>query len=71
MKMDRYRLIIGFIVLLGLVALAVAVALGHVEEKSSFGLTAILAILAKVALDFSEWAFRSSKGTEDKKEDVK
>ncbi len=41
--------------------LAVAIALGHVEEKSSYGLVPVVTILAKVALDFSEWAFRSRK----------
>lgn len=55
--MDRYRFILGSLILIGLLVLAVAVALGKVEEKTS-GLTPIMAILAKVALDFSEWAFR-------------
>jgi hypothetical protein len=36
----------------------VAIALGHVEEKTSYGLVPVVTILAKVALDFSEWAFR-------------
>jgi hypothetical protein len=58
MKMDRYRFVLGAVIVLGLMILASFIALGKVEEKSSFGLTAIMAILAKVALDFSEWAFR-------------
>lgn len=63
---NRYRFILGSIILLGLLALGTAVALGKVEERSSYGLVPILGILGKVALDFSEWAFRgSSKERED------
>ncbi len=60
--MDRYRFILGSIIVLGLMILAVAIALGHVEEKSSYGLTAIMAILAKVVLDFSDFAFKPGRG---------
>lgn len=64
---DRYRFILGAVIVVGLMALAGAIALGHVEEKTSFGLTGIMAILGKVALDFSEYAFRSrSKDDEPK-----
>ncbi len=56
--MDRYRLIIGGTILIGLLLLAAAIALGHVEEKTSYGMMGVLSILGKVALDFSEWAFR-------------
>jgi hypothetical protein len=68
MTSDKFRFIIGAVVLGSLSVLATAVALGKVEEKTSFGLTAILAILGKVALDFSEWAFRR-RPPDDKKED--
>ena len=52
--------------MLGLLVLAGLIALGKVEEKSSFGLTAITAILAKVALDFSERAFRPRRKDDEK-----
>ncbi len=55
--MDRYRLILGGLIVTGLLVLAAFIALGHVEEKTSFGLTGIMAILGKVTLDFSAWAF--------------
>ncbi len=58
---DRYKLGLGSILLVGLLVLAVAVALGHVEEKTSYGLVPIMSLLGKVILDFSEWAFRSNK----------
>ena len=63
--MDKYRLAIGSLIITGLLALAAAIALGKVEEKTSFGLTAILAILGKMALDFSQWAF-SHKDKDEK-----
>ncbi len=58
---DRYRFILGALILGGLMVLAVFVALGRVEEKTSYGLVPIVTILAKVALDFSDWAFRGDR----------
>jgi hypothetical protein len=55
--MERLKLILGTIVLMALIVLACTIALGHVEEKTSFGLTGIIAILGKVVLDFSQWAY--------------
>ncbi len=63
---DKYRFILGAIIVGALVALAAAIALGHVEEKTSYGLVPVVTILAKVALDFSEWAFRTSKKEDEK-----
>ncbi len=65
--MERYRFILGSLIVCGLLFLAVTIALGHVEEKSSYGLTAIMAILAKVALDFSQWAFDVRRKDDDTK----
>ncbi len=67
---DRWKLAIGAVLTLGLLSLSAAIALGHVEEKSSFGLTAIFALLGKVELDFSDWCFRGNreKGSEVEKE---
>ncbi len=61
---DRWKLIIGGCLTLGLLALAAAIALGHVEEKSSFGLTGVFAILGKVELDFAQWCFLGNKHTD-------
>jgi O-antigen ligase len=63
---DRYRFILGSLIVGTLVVLAVAIALGHVEEKTSYGLVPVVTILAKVALDFSEWAFRPRDNPEAK-----
>jgi len=59
---DRYKFLVGYTVVLGLLLLGVAVALGKVEEKTSYGLVPILGIVGKIALDFSEWAFRGRRG---------
>ncbi len=66
--MDRYRFILGTIIVLSFMALAVAIALGDVKEATSFGLMPILLTFGKIALDFSEWAFRAKK---EKDEDPK
>ncbi len=65
---DKYRFAIGSTIVVALLVLASAIALGHVEEKSSFGLTAVLAIIGKLALDFSQWAFpgRAAQPSEKK-----
>jgi hypothetical protein len=65
---DKYKLILGSILLIGLIVLASALAFGKVEEKTSYGLTPLLAIIGKVTLDFSEWAFRGSKSDKEPKE---
>jgi len=44
-----------------MVGLAAFIALGHVEEHSSFGLGTMLAFLGKFTCDFSEWAFHSGR----------
>ena len=67
--MERYRFILGATIVGALLLLAIAIALGKVEEKTSYGLVPVVTILAKVALDFSEWAFRTRK--EDEKESEK
>lgn len=65
--MERYRFILGATIVGALLLLAIAIALGKVEEKTSYGLVPVVTILAKVALDFSEWAFRNRKEDKDDK----
>ena len=47
----------GMTLVLGLLALAGAIALGKVEEKSSFGLTPLLLLLSPVSQALANWAF--------------
>jgi membrane protein YqaA with SNARE-associated domain len=63
---DKMRMIFGFILLIALVVLIGVVAIGHVEEKTSYGLTPIIMALATVAGGFSNWAFDSTANASDK-----
>lgn len=57
MKSTDLRMLFGFLLLVLLTALAAAIALGHVEEKSSFGLQFLLGSLSSLAGGFGQWAF--------------
>lgn len=57
MQRDTPRMIFGFSLLLILAGLAVAIALGRVEEKTSYGLMPLLTALATLAGSFAQWAF--------------
>ena len=62
--LDLLKMIWGFI-LLGLIGyLAHAFAVGIVEEKTSFGLPALLVALALFADRFTTWAFVGKSKTE-------
>ncbi len=63
---DRYRFILGSLIVASLMVLAIAIALGKVEEKTSYGLVPVVTILAKVALDFSDWCFRRGPEVKEK-----
>jgi hypothetical protein len=54
---DRTKMIFGFTLLLVIGGLAVAIALGKVEEQSSFGLNIILGCFTTMAGGFTAWAF--------------
>ena len=55
---DRWKLLLGSLIVVAMAILAGFIALGRVEEKTSYGLAPVLTILGKFVLDFSEWAFR-------------
>lgn len=61
---DTLRMIFGFSLLVILASLALAIALGHVEEKTSYGLMPLLTTLATLAGGFVQWAFTVSKKDE-------
>ena len=58
----------GFVLLLVLAVLAGVIALGKVEQATSFGLTYILGGLTSMAGGFVQWSFGSSKNGVDDKE---
>ena len=61
---DRLRMIFGFVLMISLVALAATIALGKVEEHTSFGLQYILGALSAMAGGFVQWAFGAKKEKE-------
>lgn len=62
---DTQRMIFGFSLLLILAGLALAIAMGKVEEKTNYGLIPLLTALATLAGGFAQWAF-SGKRDDDK-----
>lgn len=58
-------MIFGFCLLLILAGLALAIAVGKVEEKTSYGLIPLLTTLSTLAGGFAQWAF----GGKDKPEE--
>jgi len=64
---DMQRMVFGFLLLGIMAALAAAIALGHVEEKTSYGLMPLLTTLSTLAGGFGQWAFsRKDKDDGDK-----
>lgn len=59
MSNSRLKILFGFIVLIGLLLLAVLIARGNVSEQSSFGLEGVINVLALIAGAFCGWAFGS------------
>jgi len=59
------RMILGFLILFVVAVLAAIIALGHVDQSSSFGLDIVLGSLATLVGGFAQWAF---SGKDEKKE---
>ena len=57
MTNERLKMVFGFLLTIGLIALAGMIGLGKVEEKTSFGLQYILGALAALSGSFAQWAF--------------
>lgn len=54
---DTLRMVFGFSLLVILAGLALAIAVGHVEEKTSYGLMPLLTTLSTLAGAFAQYAF--------------
>jgi hypothetical protein len=54
---DTLRMCFGFALLVILAGLALAIAIGKVEEKTSYGLIPLLTTLSTLAGGFAQWAF--------------
>lgn len=59
---EKWKMIFGSVLLMALVLLAAAIALGKVTEQESFGLVQILTILGILGAKFADWAFGGGKG---------
>ncbi len=57
MKPDHLKIIFGACFLIIVAALTASIALGHVEEKTSYGLMPLLMLLASIWKDYAQWAF--------------
>jgi hypothetical protein len=57
---ERWKAVYGFCLLLSIVGLAAAIALAHVEEKTSYGLHDILTALFVLSGGWASWAFGAS-----------
>lgn len=65
-----FKIIFGCLLLFSLAALAAIIGLGHVEEKTSFGLANIITGLLILTGQFAQWAFKGGdKQAKEKKED--
>lgn len=56
-RMDLLRMIFGFILLVVLSILIGMIAIGHVEEKTSYGLMPLITALSVMGGSFCNWAF--------------
>ena len=68
MKNYNPRWLFGFGLLLLLSILAIIIALGKVEQATSYGLNIVLGALATLSGAFSQWAFSNEKKEEKKEE---
>ncbi len=63
---DVQRMVFGFILLMILAGLAAVIALGKIEEKTSYGLMPLLTTLSTLAGGFAQWAFSHPDKPQDK-----
>lgn len=69
MKTDVWRIVYGYLLLVAICVLASRIALGVVEEKTSYGLSPLLIILTLLADRWASWAFpRKGEGENKGKE---
>ena len=66
MSVEQQKMIFGFLALVVLATLAAIIALGKVNQESSYGLDYILGGLTMMVGVFSNWAFGSTGMKETK-----
>ena len=60
-RSDTLRMVFGFCLLGIIAALIAAIGLGHVEEKTSYGLHELLLLLGLMGSQFCNWAFGGTR----------
>lgn len=63
LSLAQWKMMWGFILIIGILSLTARIALGHVEQASSYGLTEIIGILAVLAGQWANWAFGESRSS--------
>ena len=63
MSVEQQKMIFGFLALVVLATLAAIIALGKVQQNTSYGLDYILGGLTMMVGGFSNWAFGSTGST--------
>lgn len=66
MSLERLKMLYGFLLLLLLAVLATIIALGKVEQATSYGLLPIITSLATLSGAFANWAFKDPKREDEK-----
>lgn len=64
------KVVFGFAILIVLAVLAAIIALGKVQEASSYGLNIILGGLLTLAGGYASWAFRDERTEENKRDEI-
>lgn len=65
-NLARLKMGWGYLLLFGILTLCARIALGHVVQESSYGLTEIIGILAVLAGQWANWAFGESRSSSTK-----
>lgn len=60
-SLSQWKMIWGFILIVGILSLTARIALGKVEQATSYGLDNIIGILAVLAGQWANWAFGESR----------
>jgi hypothetical protein len=68
---DTLRMVYGFCLMFLLAFLALRIALGNVQEQTSFGLPIVLNTIGILAGGFNQWAFSASATKEEPKPGIK
>ena len=70
MSITQQKMIFGFLLLVILAILIGMIAIGKVEQQTSYGLEGIIGALATLAGAFGNWAFGHHVETAEKKHEV-